>query len=77
MRCCDERDSSRPRSPKWRKIINQQSQEALSRSRGPKTNPLRGRVRELERGNEKLRSELAKSRKVISVQGKLSVLRVS
>jgi len=58
----------------WRKIINQQSQEALSRKRGPKTNPLRAKVRELERENERLRSELAKSRRVIEVQGKLSVL---
>jgi len=58
----------------WRKIINQQSQEALSRKRGPKTNPLRAKVRELERKNERLRSELAKSRRVIEVQGKLSAL---
>jgi len=74
VRCCDERDSFRPRSLKWRKIINQQSQEALSRKRGPKTNPLRAKVRELERENERLRSELVKSHKVIEVQGKLSVL---
>jgi transposase len=74
VRCCDERDSFRPRSPKWRKIINQQSQEALSRKRGPKTNPLRAKVRELEYENERLRSELAKSRRVIYVQGKVSAL---
>jgi transposase len=74
VRCCDERDSLPPRSLKWRKIIHQQSQEALSGKRGPKTNPLRVKARELERKNERLRSELAKSHKVIEVQGKLSAL---
>ncbi|WP_298335190.1 hypothetical protein [Ferrimicrobium sp.] len=58
----------------WRRVIDQQSAEALSRKRGPKANPLRARVRELEHENERLRSELEKSRRVIEVQGKLSVL---
>ena len=55
-------------------MIDQQSAKALSRKRGPKTNPERARLRELERENERLRLELAKSRKVIEVQGKLSAL---
>ncbi|KJE75758.1 hypothetical protein [Ferrimicrobium acidiphilum] len=58
----------------WRRVIDQQSAKALSRKRGPKTNPERARLRELERENERLRLELAKSRKVIEVQGKLSAL---
>ncbi len=74
MRSCAERDSSRLRSLKWRRIIEAQSTEALSRKRGPKANPLWARVKELERENEKLTAELAKSRKVIEVQGKLSAL---
>ena len=52
----------------WRRVIDQQSAEALSRKRGPKPNPLRARVRELERENERLNAELEKSRKVIAVQ---------
>ena len=74
MSSYDERDSSRLRLLKWRRVIDQQSAKALSRKRGPKTNPERARLRELERENERLRLELAKSRKVIEVQGKLSAL---
>jgi len=68
------RDYSPSRSPKWRRVIDQQSAKALSRKRGPKTNPERARIRELEYENERLRSQLAISRRVIEVQGKLSAL---
>jgi len=55
-------------------VIDQQSAKALSRKRGPKTNPERARIRELEYENERLPLELAISRRVIEVQGKLSAL---
>ncbi len=58
----------------WRRVIDQQSAKTRSRKRGLKTNPERARVRELESVDEGRCVELAKSRKVIEVQGKLSAL---
>ncbi|MHB8190438.1 MAG: hypothetical protein ACYDHP_08490 [Ferrimicrobium sp.] len=58
----------------WRKVIEAQTAQSLSRKRGPKLNPALQRVKALERENQKLAAELAKARKVIEVQGKLSAL---
>ena len=59
----------------WRKQRDEGALQALSQSRGrPKPNPLEAEVATLQRRAERAEADLAKARKVIEVQGKVSAL---
>lgn len=59
----------------WRRQRDQGALAALARPRGrPKPNPLEAENAELRRRAERAEAELAKARKVIEVQGKVSAL---
>ena len=59
----------------WKSQRDQGVREALARPVGrPKADPRERELAELRRHNEALQAELAKARKVIEVQGKLSAL---
>ena len=59
----------------WRKQRDRGALEALARPAGrPQVDPRDREVARLRRQNERLEAELARARKVIEVQGKLSAL---
>ena len=59
----------------WRKQREEGALQALGKSRGrPKPNPLEAQVVALRRRAEQAEAELARARKVIEVQGKVSAL---
>lgn len=59
----------------WRRQRNTGGQQALGRSVGrPKADPRDRQITELEAENARLEAELAKTRQVVEVQGKLSAL---
>ena len=58
----------------WRKQRDRGALEALSQPAGPQAHPADEELAQLRRDKERLERELAKARRVIEVQGKLSAL---